>query len=36
MLPPGQITLVEFTSPKSGELSFTCGMGMMRGAVVIR
>ena len=36
MLPPGQITLVEFTSPKSGELSFPCGMGMMRGAVVIR
>jgi len=35
-LPPGQITLVEFIPPKSGTLAFTCGMGMMRGAIVIR
>ena len=35
-LPPGQVTLVEFIAPKSGSLAFTCGMGMMRGALVIR
>ena len=35
-LPPGQVTLVEFIPPKSGNLAFTCGMGMMRGALVIR
>ena len=36
ILPPGQVTLVEFTLPTSGELSFTCGAGIMHGAVVIR
>ena len=35
VLPPGEQVLVEFAAPKSGALAFTCGMGMLRGAVVV-
>ncbi|HVR45002.1 MAG TPA: cupredoxin domain-containing protein [Thermoanaerobaculia bacterium] len=35
-LPAGETTVVEFTPEKSGELTFTCGMKMMKGKVVVR
>ncbi|MGI9107181.1 MAG: cupredoxin domain-containing protein [Pyrinomonadaceae bacterium] len=34
-LPVGKTTVVELTPQNSGELAFTCGMGMMRGALVV-
>jgi plastocyanin domain-containing protein len=33
-LPTGQKTVVEITAPKPGRYEFTCGMGMLRGALV--
>ncbi len=33
-LPVGQTVLVQVLAPKSGELAFTCGMDMLRGALV--
>ena len=35
-LPVGQTVLVQVLAPKSGELAFTCGMDMMRGALVVQ
>ncbi|HET9452414.1 MAG TPA: cupredoxin domain-containing protein [Aggregicoccus sp.] len=35
-LPVGQTVLVQVLAPKSGELAFTCGMDMLRGAVVVQ
>ncbi len=33
-LPTGKQTVVEVTPPKAGRYDFTCGMGMLRGALV--
>jgi plastocyanin domain-containing protein len=33
-LPTGQRTTIEITPPKAGRYEFTCGMSMLRGAVV--
>ena len=35
-LPLGEPVAVDVTAPPSGRLAFTCGMGMYRGAVVVR
>jgi hypothetical protein len=35
-LPVGKTTVVEVTPKESGELAFACGMGMLKGAVVVR
>ncbi|HEV8149822.1 MAG TPA: cupredoxin domain-containing protein [Gemmatimonadales bacterium] len=35
-LPPQQKTAVEFTPQKAGEHEFTCGMGMLRGKLIVR
>jgi plastocyanin domain-containing protein len=35
-LPEGQFIAVEFTPEQPGEYEFTCGMGMLRGKVVVR
>jgi plastocyanin domain-containing protein len=34
-LPPHTTTPVEFIPEESGEFPFTCGMGMMRGRIVV-
>jgi plastocyanin domain-containing protein len=34
-LPPFQTTAIEFTPDKTGEFTFTCGMSMMRGKLVV-
>jgi plastocyanin domain-containing protein len=34
-LPAFRTTPVEFTPDRSGEFTFTCGMGMMRGKLVV-
>jgi plastocyanin domain-containing protein len=34
-LPPFQTTAIEFTPDKAGEFTFTCGMSMMRGKLVV-
>jgi plastocyanin domain-containing protein len=34
-LPSGERTIVEFTPPTAGRYPFTCGMGMLRGTVVV-
>lgn len=34
-LPAFQTTVVEFTPEKAGEFTFTCGMNMMRGKLVV-
>lgn len=34
-LPAFRTTPVEFTPEKSGEYTFTCGMGMMRGKLIV-
>jgi plastocyanin domain-containing protein len=34
-LPPYKTTAVEFTPEKSGEFTFTCGMNMLRGKLVV-
>ena len=33
-LPTGQRTTIEVTPPKAGRYEFTCGMSMLRGAIV--
>lgn len=35
-LPLNKPVTVEFTPTKAGEFSFTCGMGMLRGTVVVQ
>jgi plastocyanin domain-containing protein len=35
-LPLDERVAVDVTTPASGRLAFTCGMGMYRGAVVVR
>jgi plastocyanin domain-containing protein len=35
-LPEGETIAVEFTPEQPGEYEFTCGMGMLRGKVVVR
>lgn len=35
-LPAFQTTSVEFTPDKAGEFSFTCGMNMLRGKLVVQ
>ena len=35
-LPEGELVPVEFTPEQPGEYEFTCGMGMLRGKVVVR
>lgn len=35
-LPEGQRIPVEFTPEQPGEYEFTCGMGMLRGKLVVR
>ena len=35
-LVPGGVTLIEFDSPSDGRLAFSCGMGMMRGSIIVR
>lgn len=34
-LPPDQKTVVEFTPAAPGSHEFTCGMGMLRGTVIV-
>lgn len=34
-LPPGKITVVEITPHQTGEFTFACGMGMLKGTVVV-
>lgn len=34
-LPAFKTTVVEFTPDKSGEFTFTCGMNMMRGKLIV-
>ena len=33
-LPTGQQTAIEITPPKAGRYEFTCGMSMLRGAII--
>ena len=35
-LPEGEVVPVEFLPEQPGEYEFTCGMGMLRGKVVVR
>lgn len=35
-LPEGELVPVEFTPEQAGEYEFTCGMGMLRGKLVVR
>jgi plastocyanin domain-containing protein len=35
-LPLGKTVTVEFTPQNAGEISFTCGMGMMKGKIVVQ
>lgn len=35
-LPLNEPVLVEFTPKKSGTFAFTCGMGMLRGSLIVR
>lgn len=35
-LPVGETVLVEFTPTDAGEIAFACGMGMMKGKVLVR
>ena len=34
-LTPGSVTVIEVQAPRDGSLAFTCGMGMMRGAILV-
>jgi len=34
-LPSFRVTPIEFTPEKEGEYVFTCGMGMMRGKIIV-
>jgi plastocyanin domain-containing protein len=35
-LPLGEPVVVEFTPQKTGEFTFSCGMGMLRGTVIVK
>lgn len=35
-LPTGQVTTVEFTPSRPGTYEFACGMGMVRGKVIVK
>jgi plastocyanin domain-containing protein len=35
-LPEGEVVPIEFTPEQPGEYEFTCGMGMLRGKIVVR
>ena len=35
-LPLNEPVVVEFTPNKAGELKFTCGMGMLRGTLIVQ
>ncbi|MBM3735647.1 MAG: YHYH protein [Acidobacteria bacterium] len=35
-LPPGQITVIELPPQPAGEVTFACGMGMYRGAALVK
>ena len=35
-IPVNQVTTIEFTPQKEGDLEFTCGMNMMRGKIVVQ
>ena len=35
-LPPFKTTAVEFTPDKAGEFTFTCGMNMLRGKLIVQ
>jgi plastocyanin domain-containing protein len=35
-LPAFKTTAVEFTPQKAGEYTFTCGMGMLKGKLIVR
>jgi plastocyanin domain-containing protein len=35
-LPLGKTVTVEFTPSEAGEINFTCGMGMMKGKIVVQ
>jgi len=35
-LPEGELVAVDFTPEQAGEYEFTCGMGMLRGKLVVR
>ena len=35
-LPLNEPVVVEFTPNKAGEFNFTCGMGMLRGALIVQ
>ena len=34
-LPPHERTTIEFTPQEAGRFEFTCGMGMLRGAILV-
>ena len=36
MLPEGELVPIEFVPHEPGEYEFTCGMGMLRGKLVVR
>jgi plastocyanin domain-containing protein len=35
-LPVGKPVTIQFSPRQSGEISFTCGMGMMKGTIVVQ
>lgn len=35
-IPVNQVTTIEFTPQKAGDLEFTCGMNMMKGKIVVQ
>jgi plastocyanin domain-containing protein len=35
-LPEGELVPIEFTAQDPGEYEFTCGMGMLRGKLIVR
>ncbi len=35
-LPVGKMVMVEFTPKEAGEISFSCGMGMMKGKIIVQ
>jgi plastocyanin domain-containing protein len=35
-LPPNEPVAIEFTPEKTGEISFACGMNMLRGVIIVQ
>jgi plastocyanin domain-containing protein len=35
-LPLNELVVIEFTPAKKGEITFSCGMNMLHGAIVVR